>query len=140
MIVDTCAIAECCKTSPNAGFQHWLTQVTLAEVATTTISVTETWFGVQRLAAGHRRRALMTAVAELFATITVLGFDDNAAQMTAQLLVAQKQQGRAMKFTDAAIAGIALVHAQPLITRDSDFEGIDQLADFQSFQLVNPWN
>ena len=54
----------------------------------------------------------MTAVAELFATITVLGFDDNAAQMTAQLLVATETTRRAMKFTDAAIAGIALVHAQ----------------------------
>ena len=57
-LLDTDALSELEKRSPNAGFLAWLQSVDWLELHLSVITIGELWKGIAQLAQGRRRRAL----------------------------------------------------------------------------------
>jgi predicted nucleic acid-binding protein len=56
-----------------------------------------------------------------------LPIDDGVARAWARLRIELRDSGRRMKVNDAWIAATALAHGIPLVSQDSDYEGVPSL-------------
>jgi predicted nucleic acid-binding protein len=122
IIIDTSVFSELMRSTPDEGVLRWLDAQRADEVWTTAVTVLEVRFGLDRLAAGRRRRDLEHA----FATVLdedlarrVLAFDRAAAERTIVMLAETERAGRTMELRDAQIAGIALANRATIATRNT---------------------
>lgn len=98
-----------------------------AEVATTVITLAELNAGV--LAASNSEvRAQRLATLEMIADMQVLAVDEDAARMWARLRVHLAEAGGRVRVNDLWIAAIAASRGLPVITQDSDFDLLDNVA------------
>jgi predicted nucleic acid-binding protein len=113
----------------------WLRSRDGRELCTTSITVAEIRYGIERLPAGRRRQRLGSAAQELFASFAeqVLPFDLAAAEEYTAVAFAREQAGAPIAGLDAQIAAICRAHRAPLATRNvKDFEGT-------GIDTVDPW-
>jgi predicted nucleic acid-binding protein len=120
---------------PDEKVVAWLDDQARSSIWTTSITVLEIRFGLEIMAAGRRRAALVSSFGSLLDAIEgrVLPFDAAAAEQPAVLMQSRKRKGFAVELRDNMIAGIVLSQHATLATRN-----IPHFAD-GGIHLVNPW-
>lgn len=136
IVLDTNVLSALMRTEPDASVLAFLDRQDPSSVWITAVTVFEVRFGLYRLAAGRRRRALEAAFEQLVADDLdhrVLGFDASAAAHAAQLAAAREAAGRPVDLRDTWIAGIVAARGATLITRNlRHFRDLD-------VRVVDPW-
>ncbi|MGH3764728.1 MAG: type II toxin-antitoxin system VapC family toxin [Pseudonocardiaceae bacterium] len=137
IVLDTNVLSELTRQAPDAAVLAWLDSLPTAEVATTAVTAAELLYGVARLPAGRRNRALAEAVHALINDDfrgRVEPFDTHAAAQYAIVVTVREKLGRPITVADAQIAAICRSRDTVLATRNTrDFEDTD-------IELVNPWH
>ncbi len=114
----------------------WVSSHPPADLFTTTITMAEVLYGMERLPNGKRRDQLLREAESIFVRDfagRILTFDESAARMFAIIATRRRAHGRPIHELDAQIAAIVRVHGATLATRNTaDFEGC-------GVRVVNPW-
>jgi predicted nucleic acid-binding protein len=136
ILLDTNVLSALMRQKPDAAVIRWLDRQPRTSVWTTAITVFEVRFGLQTMARGTRRTALIAAFDHLLANLIqqrVAHFDSAAAQAAADLMAERQKQGRPGQLRDTMIAGIVLATHAAIATRNTrHFEDI-------AASIVNPW-
>lgn len=135
-LLDTCALSELVKPSPNAGVVEWFSQQDELSLYLAAVSVGELNRGITRLPAGKRKSFLQKwlneNVVKRFAE-RILSLDTETFMRWGELQARLDVQGAPMPAFDSLIAAIALQHRLTIVTRDvkgMQGSGVD---------VVNPW-
>ena len=83
--------------------------------------------GLGRLPEGQRRDDLAAKAARLFAAIPCLSIAESAADHYAEIKLARQRKGLVLDENDLWIAATARQARATLVSRDSDFQRIDEL-------------
>src|SRR5690349_7220636 len=112
IILDTNVLSALMRQTPEPEVVAWLDQQPRTSIWTTSITLLEIRFGLQLLAAGKRRAALIQAFEELLQVIDrrIASFDIDAAEHAAGLMASRQKKGRPGDLRDTMIAGIVLAH------------------------------
>ena len=136
VILDTNVISELMKANPFPAVFAWTSSHPPAELFTTTITMAEVLYGIERLPHGRRRDHLLHEAESIFVEDfagRILVFDEASARLFAVIATQRRAQGRPIDEPDAQIAAIAKANHATLATRNrDDFEGC-------GVRLVNPW-
>ncbi len=135
IIVDTNVVSELMKSSPSPVVRDWLLGQRPAELFTTSITVAEILYGIERLPEGQRKDARRSAATEVFTSFDdhVLAFDHGAAAAYAPLVYRRDQRGLPIDGFDAQIAAICNTYEATLATRNvKDFE-------HTGITVLDPW-
>ncbi len=135
-LLDTNVVSEWTKPHPNRGVVEWLEKVDEDEVFLSVVTFAELRHGIDRLAAGARRRKLdqwlRSEVPARFEGRIVL-IDGAIADEWGRLVAQREAGGKPIHAMDAFIAATARVHELTLVTRNvSDFSPSLKT-------IVNPW-
>jgi predicted nucleic acid-binding protein len=135
-LLDTNVVSEWTKPHPNHGVVDWLEKVDEDEVFLSVVTFAELRHGIDRLAAGARRRKLdqwlRSEVPARFEGRIVL-IDGAIADEWGRLVAQREAGGKPIHAMDAFIAATARVHELTLVTRNvSDFSPSLKT-------IVNPW-
>ena len=135
IVLDTNIVSALMKPLDNPHVPAWLNQWPEGEIRTTSITIMEISYGIERLPFGRKRHELSESFYMLRHQYLkeILAFDQAAASFTSTILANAHSAGRNLDIPDTEIAGIALAHDATLATRNvKDFEGL-------GVRLVNPW-
>lgn len=135
-LLDTNIISEFMKQQPNEGVLAWLAGVNEDTVFLSVVTIIELRYGIERLAAGRRRRRLDEWLGkELTARFAgrILPVDLEVADACGKLVARSESLGRSMEPRDAFIAATAVVHGLALVTRNA------VLFKATVKHLLNPW-
>jgi len=125
IVLDTCVVSETLKRSPEPRVLKWLESLIEEEVFLPSLVLGELRKGIDLLAPGNRRSALLLWLSQLrerFEERTLV-FDAEAALRWGELQAAQIRSGTPLPITDGMVAALALVHGAVLVTRNTaDFE------------------
>ena len=136
IILDTNVLSELMKLAPDRLVARWLDGRAPESVWTTAISVYELRVGIERMAAGRRRRDLEGQFERvIFEDLQqrVLTFDRPAAYDAAALEAKRRAAGRPAEVRDTMIAGI-------VISRRAEFAtgNVRHFADL-GLRVIDPW-
>jgi toxin FitB len=135
-LLDTNVVSEWVRPRPNAGVMAWLAEADEDGVFLSVVTLAELRRGIERMAAGQRRRRLNEWLANdlLFRFEgRVLPVDVTVADSWGRLTASREASGRPISVADAFIAATAAVHGLTLVTRS--------VADFErTVRTVNPWS
>lgn len=135
-LLDTNVVSEWVKPQPNPAVITWLDEVDEDRVFLSVITMTELRYGIERLAAGKRRKRLedwLQHELPLRFEERILGIDEGVANACGVLLAEREAAGRPFGPMDAYLAATSRVHRLILVTRnDADFEG--------TVRCLNPWS
>jgi len=137
IILDTNVLSELMRPTPSPRVAAWVAKQSVTELFTTSITEAEIFYGIELLAKGKRREALLAAAEAMFAEDLagrVFGFESDAARVFSGIAARRRVLGRPISHADAQIAAIAQVRRAKLATRN--------VADFGDcgLDLVDPWN
>lgn len=136
IIVDTNVTSELMRPSPSVAVRAWLRNRHPDELYTTSITVAEIRYGIERLPEGRRKDGLRTAADDVFLGFEqhVLAFDATAAAQYANIVDHRERAGAPIDGFDAQIASICRSHNATLATRnDKDFRDT-------GIVVVDPWH
>ncbi len=125
-LLDTNAFSDLMRENPRMD-EHLSSLAADDSVVICTIVRGEILYGIARLPAGKRRLELAEKAANLFAVVPAAAVPENAAEHYASIKVTRQRKGLALDENDLWIAATALAWGATLISRDSDFRGIDGL-------------
>ena len=135
-LLDTNVVSEWVKPRPNHGVIEWLDGVDEDEVFLSVVTFAELRRGIERLAAGARRKRLDGWLggdlpSRFEGRIALV--DGAIADKWGRLVARHETAGRPIHAMDALIAATAQVHGFTLVTRN--------VADFKLSveSLLNPW-
>jgi predicted nucleic acid-binding protein len=137
IILDTNVLTELMRPKPLPRVSGWVAKQSATELFTTSITEAEIFFGIELLAQGKRREALLRAAEDMFAEDLggrIFGFESDAARLFSTIAAHRRALGRPVSHANAQIAAITGLRGARLATRNvADFDdcGID---------LVNPWD
>ncbi len=127
VLLDTNALAEAVRPTPNTGFMNRL-RANEASLAIASVTLHEALYGVERLPDGKRKRMLRDYMRDVVAKMSVLPYDAAAAECHARERARLEASGRSMPYADGQIAAIAVVYARTLVTANvRDFRRIEGL-------------
>jgi predicted nucleic acid-binding protein len=136
LILDTDVLSEIMKAVPSPRVMEWWSQQPSGDLFTTTVTVAEILYGIERLPKGRRQDNLRTEAEAVFTHDfgeRILPFDEEAARAYPRIAATRRAQGRPISHFDAQISSIAESRGAALATRNtSDFEGCE-------LRLINPW-
>jgi predicted nucleic acid-binding protein len=136
IIVDTNVTSELMKPSPSPAVTEWVRTRSAVELYTTSVTLAEIYYGIERMPAGRRKNLLRTAAEDVFSRFAehVLAFDAPAAVDYARIVLRRDRAGTPIHGFDAQIAAICSAHNAALATRD--------VRDFQDtgIDLIDPWS
>jgi hypothetical protein len=135
IILDTNVLSALMQQTPDPSVVAWLDQQPRLSIWTTSVTVLEVRFGLQIMASGKRRSAVIQAFESVLDKIgqRVVPFDVSASEQAGDLMASRQRQGRPRDLRDTMIAGIALARHAALATRNTaHFDDI-------SVPLINPW-
>lgn len=136
IIVDTNVTSELMKPAPAPAVVGWVRGHDPTELYTTSITLAEITYGIQRLQDGRRKALLQATADEVFSTFAehVLAFDTGAARQYGQIVSHREDVGAPIEGVDAQIASICRAHHAALATRN--------VKDFQEtgIVMVDPWS
>lgn len=122
ILLDTNVISEPLRVAPDARVVQWLDAQPVETVFISVITVAELRYGLARLPAGRRSRALReqleTQVLPAFVGRT-LAFDLSATQVYADLMAKGHAAGSSIAMADGMIAAIASANGMAVATRDT---------------------
>jgi len=136
IILDTSVISELMKPEPSRKVFRWVSQQSPLDLFTTTISQAEVLYGIALLPKGKRRTSLQAAAESMFAedfASRILPFDEDAARVFPEIVVARRSAGRPIAVLGAEIAAIAGSRASTVATRD--MRGFGDCG----VSVLNPW-
>lgn len=134
IVLDTNVTSELLRPEPAQSVVAWVLASGPA-LATTSITLAEIRYGIERLPDGRRKGQLVAATEEIFETFAdqVLPFDRRAAVEYATVVSSRERAASPIDGFDAQIAAICRVHGATLATRNiKDFQGI-------GLELLDPW-
>jgi toxin FitB len=135
IILDTNIVSELMRQSPARTVADWSLSQDARDLFTTSVTLAEVRYGIERLPDGQRKAQLRAKAADIFFALAdkVLPFDARAALRYATLMADRGRAGQPMAGFDAQIAAICLSYSAALATRN--------LKDFQQtgLDLINPW-
>ena len=135
IVVDTNVASELMRPSPAVAVRAWVLARSEDELYTTSMTIAEIRYGIERLPTGRRKELLRTKAAEVFAAFEnqILPFDTAAAQQYASIVTRRDGVGLPIDGFDAQIASICRGRGAALATRN--------LKDFQDtgIELIDPW-
>ena len=136
IILDTNVVSACMRPAKHKAVIEWLNRQPIEKIWTTTITLFELRYGIEKLVAEDMKAELDAAWQEfgsvLFAD-RILPFDMRAARAAAELAAQRQKNKRSVEIRDTFIAGIALSREATLATRNTrDF--VDA-----GIPLVDPW-
>lgn len=135
IVVDTNVVSELMRPAPAVAVLDWLEAASERDLYTTSITVAEVRYGLERLPRGRRRNVLTRVADDVFEAFEdrVLPFDARAAAHYATLVAARERDGRPIDGFDAQIASICRAHRASLATRNTrDFNGT-------GIATLDPW-
>jgi predicted nucleic acid-binding protein len=136
LLLDTNVLSEGMKPRPNAGVVTWLTTVDEDRVYISVVTLTELRYGIERMAAGSRRKRLEDWLQHELPTRfdgRVLPVDETIADASGRIVARSEAAGRPIEAIDAFLAATAEVHRLTLVTRNqSDFQAVLKTT-------LNPW-
>ena len=136
IVLDTNVLSEALRPSPDTSVLEWIAKQPRASLFTTTVTRGEMLYGIRLLSDGKRRRAVWDAAVKIFSDDfagQVLSFDNDAADMYAEIAASRRNAGKPISQFDAMIVAMARSRGASLATRNvKDFDdcGVD---------VVNPW-
>ena len=136
-LIDANVFSETQKPAPSSAVVNWLREHE-ADVYTSAVVIGEIAWGIERLAAGKRRRALTQWLHEQVIPRMegrILRFDTRVALVWGQLQARLEANGKPMPWRDSVIAATALRHDLAVATRNKrDYEhaGLDVVNPFAS--------
>ena len=126
-ILDTNAISLLMR--EDAPMLVWLASVREDDrIVLCPISRGEILYGVRRLAVGRRRDWLEAKAQEIFSVLQSEPIPIRAGDLYAEIKIACQSRGLVLDENDLWIAASAMVLGATLVTRDSDFSGIEALS------------
>lgn len=135
IILDTSVASELMKPSPDPAVRDWIGARRGDELYTTSITLAEIRYGIERLPAGRRRDLSKATVDDVFAAFEdqVLPFDAAAAAQYPMIVTRRDRAGLPIDGFAAQIASICHTHDAALATRN--------LKDFQDtgIDVIDPW-
>jgi len=137
IILDTNVISELMKPEPSPKVFRWVSRQSPLDLFTTTTSKAEVLYGIALLPKGKRRNLLQAAAESMFAedfANRILPFDEDAARVFPEIVVARRSTGRPIAVLDAQIAAIARSRASAVATRDTRGFGDCGVT------VLNPWS
>lgn len=131
-MIDTDVASELARSAPDANVVAFIAG--LDEVIISSIGVFELTRGIEWLAAGKKKSALVRWLAEWLATpVTILAFDAAAARSAANIEASARRTGRGIDVRDLFVLGIAKSHGLTVATRNvAHFRG-------HGVNIVNPF-
>jgi predicted nucleic acid-binding protein len=135
IVFDSNVLSEFMRPNPAERVRRWQSEQEQTRLFTTSITVAEIWFGIQRLPDGQRKERFAEAANDLFSSFAdrILAFDRRAAEVYARIATQRAELGLPIDGFDAQIAAVCAVHGATLATRNiKDFEET-------GISLVNPW-
>jgi toxin FitB len=135
-LLDTNVVSEWVRPRPDAGVVAWLAQADEDRIFISVVTLAELRHGIERLAAGKRRRRLDEWLKDelpLRFEGRVLAVDAAIADSWGRLTASSEASGRPISVADAFIAATAEVHGLSLVTRNAPDFGATVRA------IVNPW-
>jgi predicted nucleic acid-binding protein len=137
ILLDTNVLSELMRPQPDVQVLAWFDLNNEAGYYTSAVTQAEILLGISLLPPGKRQIGLADAAAEMFSkefSGRCLPFDEQSAEIYAELVAARTRAGQPISTEDAQIAAITLSNHLCLATRNmKDFSGIAELV------LVNPW-
>ncbi len=136
IVVDTNVTSELMRPFPAPAVRSWVRARDGRELFTTSITLAEIRYGIERLPDGGRKELMRKTAEELFAAFAdrILPFDAVAAAHYPSVVIGRESVGRPSDGFDAQIASICIAHAAMLATRNvRDFRGTD-------VALIDPWS
>jgi toxin FitB len=134
-LLDTNAVSEPRKPSPDPAYMSWLADCDAADLWISALTLGELRYGVLRLDAGARRHGLELWLAEASALFhdRILPVDQAVTERWADVTLANVRAGRTRSLIDEFIASTALVKDLTIVTRNvRDFEG-------SGCKVLSPW-
>ena len=126
-LLDTSVISALMRA--DARMATWLSSIGADDcVVICTIARGEILFGLERLAQGRRRTELEGKARKLFAAIPCEPIPPAAGDMYATIKISQQRRGLPLDENDLWMAATALTMSATLVSRNSDFQGIEGLA------------
>ena len=137
IILDTNVISEPMRSRPEPGVVAWLNAQVDTALFTTSITLMELRFGLERLPEGKRKADLWAVLDFTLSRLVgprVLSFDASAASLAASIAAEAERSGTPIGQADAQIAAIARAHGFTIATRD--------IAPFEraGLTVINPWS
>ena len=125
-LLDTNAISDLMRAAPR--IENWMAGLDQGDrVVTCTIVRGEVLFGIARLPEGRRRAELEETGRQFLAVLRCEPVPERAGDFYAAVKLARQQRGLALDENDLWVAATALALGATLVSRDSDFTGIDGL-------------
>jgi toxin FitB len=134
IVVDTNVVSELMRPSPSQVVVSWVRR-NESELYTTSITLAEIRYSIERLADGRRKELLRSTAEEVFADFEerVLPFDAEAAVAYATIVTDRDRAGLPIDGFDAQIASVCRAHQAALATRNfKDFQDI-------GIDVIDPW-
>lgn len=135
VVLDTNVVSELMRSRPDRTVVERLDELPQASLTTSSITVAEVMYGIERLPAGRRRSSYLSAASSIFDEFRdrILPFDDAAARHYGRVVTERQDDGRPISSADAQIASICRDRGVVLCTRNiPDFEGL-------GLELIDPW-
>lgn len=135
IVVDTNVTSELMRPAPAPSVRQWVLAQRPDDLFTTSITLAEIRYGIERLPSGQRKDLLRQSADDIFATFAaqVLPFDAEAAGRYPAIVDGRDWAGRPIDGFDAQIASICHAHGARLAagnTKDFELTGVD---------LIDPW-
>ena len=135
IVVDTNVASELMKPAPAPAVRDWVRAHGGRELYTTSITLAEIRYGIERLPDGRRKELLRSTADDVFNAFEdqILPFDAAAATEYASIVTRRDLAGLPIDGFDAQIASICCCRGAALATRN--------VRDFQDtgIDLVDPW-
>ena len=136
IILDTNVVSELMRPRPFPQVWEWFSKQPASELFTTSVTEAEIFYGIELLAKGKRRDALLAACEAMFTEDfagQTLGFGSDAARAFSKIAAHRRSSGRPISQPDAQIAAITQLWRATLATHNvMDFEGC-------GIRVLNPW-
>ena len=135
-LLDTCALTELMRPSPNPGVEAWFEQTPESRMYVSVLAIAELYRGIELLPASRRRSELEAKIAEFIDRFgeRMLPFDLHDAARWGRLDAQSSSNGRTPPMTDGMLAAVALERHLSIVTRNTrDFDG-------SGAPTVNPWS
>lgn len=135
-LLDTCALSELVKPSPNGDVLAWINAQTDSNLFISSLTLGELLKGIEKLQDSKRKLSLTTWVNQIREEMAdrILPFDHTTAGYWANLCANAEKQGKPLSVFDSLIASTAIQHGLIVVTRNTkDFEATPVI-------LLNPWD
>jgi len=135
IVLDTNVVSEAMKPNTDVAVRAWLNAQVSETLYLSTITLAETFYGINALPDGKRKERLAEALDDLLKLFTgrLLPFDADAAKQYAHLAVLAKKRGLGFPVPGGYIAAIAASRGFMVASRD--------IAPYEAggVTVINPW-